>query len=69
MLISLSPAGQGQPMPWELGLELLETIPSLVSGQKEQEIIVSGSVPHFCHPFFSESAGENLSSVEQEILL
>lgn len=56
-------------MLWELGLELLETIPSLVSGQNEQEIIFSGSVPHFCHPFFSESAGENLSSVEQEILL
>lgn len=69
MLISPSPAGQGQPMPWELGLELLETIPSLVSGQNEQEIIFSGSVPHFCHPFFGESAGEKLSSVEQEIFL
>lgn len=56
-------------MPWELGLELLETIPSFVSGQNEQEIILPGSVPHFCHPFFSESAGKNLSSVEQEILL
>lgn len=56
-------------MPWELGLELLETIPSLVSGQNEQEIIFSGSVPHFCHPFFGESAGEKLSSVEQEIFL
>lgn len=61
-----SPAGQGQPVPWELGLELLETIPSPASGQEEEEIISFGSVPHFCHPFFGESAGDKLSSVQQE---
>jgi len=51
---------------WELGLELLETIPSLASGQEKKEIIFFGSMPHFCQPFFSESAGEKLSSVENE---
>lgn len=51
-------------MLWELGLELLETIPGLASGQEEKEIILFGSVPYFCHPFFSESAGEKLSSVK-----
>lgn len=56
-------------MLWELGLELLEIIPSLASDQGEKEIIFFGSVPHFCHPFFSESAGEKLNSVQQETQL
>lgn len=61
--ISPNPCGQGQPVLWELGLESLETIPSLASGQEEKEIIFFGSVPQFCHPFFTESAGKKISAL------